>query len=62
MSDFNQAEYIKQWSREHTKTIHIRLNNDNDADILGHLATVGNKNDYLKKLIRADIERKNNEV
>lgn len=40
----------------HAKRIYIKLNKDNDADILAHLETVPNKQGYIKQLIRKDIK------
>lgn len=37
--------------------IQLRLNKKTDADILQRLAEVGSKQSYIKRLIRADIER-----
>ena len=51
--DRAQARY----DATHTTQIHLKLNNGTDADILDRLATVGNKQAYIKDLIRADIEK-----
>lgn len=37
----------------------IKLNRKTDSDIIAHLATVGNKQGYIKALIRADIAKAN---
>ncbi len=47
-----QAKYDKA----NTTQIQMKLNRKNDADILEKLASVGNKQGYIKALIRADIE------
>lgn len=47
-----QAKYDKA----NTKMIQMKLNLKTDADILEKLASVGNKQGYIKALIRADIE------
>lgn len=51
--DRAQARY----DAAHTTQIHLKLNNGTDADILDRLAMVGNKQAYIKDLIRADIEK-----
>lgn len=44
-----------EWRRENTILINLRLNKDNDADIIKKLASVDNKQGYIKDLIRSDI-------
>jgi len=40
-----------------TTRIYIALNNKTDKDIIDHLEAVGNKQGYIKELIRKDISR-----
>lgn len=40
-----------------TTRIYIALNNKTDKDIINHLEAVGNKQGYIKELIRRDISR-----
>ena len=44
-----------RYDRAHTTPVYLKLNNRTDADIIKHLASVGNKQGYIKNLIRADI-------
>ena len=56
----NQAQ-IKapaKYDAEHTTGVYLKLNNKNDADILDRLASVSNKQGYIKELIREDIKRR----
>jgi hypothetical protein len=46
-----QARYDEQ----NTKQIRLKLNLKTDADILEKLSSVGNKQGYIKRLIREDI-------
>lgn len=46
-----QARYDEQ----HTRQIRLKLNLKTDADILEKLSSVGNKQGYIKRLIREDI-------
>lgn len=39
------------------KMILLNLNKETDADVLGQLASVRNKQGYIKMLIRQDIKR-----
>ena len=45
-----------QYNREHTKTFLLRFNLKTDKDILERLASVGNKQAYVKRLIRQDLQ------
>lgn len=45
------ARYHKQRGVQ----VHLWFHDENDADILDRLNTVGNKQGYIKSLIRADI-------
>ena len=49
-----------KWEAENTVQIKLKLHRVNDADILARLEASGNKQGYIKELIRADMERKNN--
>lgn len=52
---FVQTEYSVQYEKEHTTRIVLKLNNTKDADLVEHLNQVGNRQTYLKGLIRADM-------
>lgn len=41
----------------HAKRIYLKLNKDNDADILDWLEQQPNKQGYIKELIREDIKK-----
>ena len=43
------------YNRKKTKTYLLRFVYTTDADIISRLDTVGNKQGYIKRLIRADI-------
>lgn len=57
MKDTPQARY----DATHTVQMNIKLNKNTDADILAHLTRVGNKQGYIKALIRADMKQKKEE-
>ena len=46
-----------KYEREKTRSIKIKLTISTDADILAKLDAVGNKQGYIKKLIRDDLKR-----
>lgn len=48
-----QADY----DRKSTRQIILKLNRGTDADILSRLEEAGNKQGYIKRLIREDIAR-----
>ena len=56
-----QSENIKRskaaYDKANTKGLYIKLNLNTDTDILDKLATVDNVQGYIKKLIRADINK-----
>lgn len=56
------SEAKRAWDAQNTTQIKLKLNHRTDADILGRLAAVENRQGYIKRLIREDIasERCNN--
>lgn len=49
-------EAKERYDAENTVQIRLKLNKKTDADILQKLEEVGNKQGYIKALIRADIK------
>lgn len=47
----------KEWIKQNTTRIILKLNNNTDKDILYKLANVPSKQGYIKKLIREDINK-----
>ena len=45
-----------KYDAAHTKQITLKLNTTTDADILARLDAVGNKQGYIKELIRKDTK------
>lgn len=45
-----------KYDAAHTKQITLKLNTSTDADILARLDDVGNKQGYIKALIRKDTK------
>lgn len=52
-----QQQYERQtrYNKANTTTVLLRLNKRTDADIIGRLQEVGNKQGYVKSLIRRDM-------
>lgn len=48
---------IARYDANNTKQIKLKLNITTDADILEQLDRVGNKQGYIKELIRRDLEK-----
>ena len=48
---------VARYDATHTKQIKLKLNITTDADILEQLDRVGNKQGYIKELIRRDLEK-----
>jgi hypothetical protein len=47
----------RDWMKENTTVITIKLNHRTDADILERLTSVDNRSGYIKQLIREDIAK-----
>lgn len=43
--------------KDQFKSIHLKYNVENDADILAKLEAVENKQDYIRQLILADMKK-----
>ena len=54
----SQSKAQAKYDAENTKRVFIKLNLKTDADILEQLEKVGNKQGYIKELIRKDIAEK----
>lgn len=50
-----QMNAVRKYDDAHTKKIMLKLNLETDKDILERLEAVGNKQGYIKELIRRDI-------
>lgn len=46
-----------RYDKENTRQIKFKFNKKTDADILDKLDSLSNKQSYIKRLIREDIER-----
>lgn len=56
MSEAQKRAQLK-YEKEKTRSVKMKLNLQHDADIIQKLDSVGNKQGYIKGLIRADIEK-----
>ena len=52
------SEAKKRYDKLNTKQINIKLNKRTDADILSRLKDEPNKQGYVKRLIRKDIQQR----
>lgn len=50
------SEAKKKWDRENTVVVTMKLNKNQDADIIEKLNSVDNKQGYIKRLIREDAK------
>ena len=57
MASEAQKRASARYDKIHTKTIILKLNLVTDADVLKRLEEVGNKQGYIKRLIRDDMEK-----
>lgn len=56
MASKAQARASAKYDARHTKQIKMKLNYETDKDIIEKLEKVGNKQGYIKELIRKDLE------
>lgn len=54
----SKVAYQERYQKEKCKCITLKLNKETDADVIEILESVGNKQGYIKELIRKDNERK----
>ena len=58
MASRAQVKAAVKYNKEKTILVSIRLNKETDKDIIEILNSVGNKQGYIKQLIREDIPKK----
>ena len=54
---FNRAEYDLNFNKKNCTKFSLKFNNVNDKEIIEKLQSIGNKNDYIRQLVLADIEK-----
>lgn len=52
-----QKRATAKYDAQNTVTVHLKLNRRTDADIIDRLGLSGNKQGYIKDLIRQDIRQ-----
>ena len=52
-----ETEARKEWTKQNTTRIGLKLNNNTDSDIIKRLGTVPSVQGYIKALVRADIKK-----
>ena len=57
MTTDSQKKASAKWEAKNTVQIKLKLHRRNDRDILDKLDSSGNKQGYIKKLIRDDIAK-----
>ena len=58
MASEAQKRAIAKYDAANTVQVKLKFNRVTDADILERLAEVGNRQGYIKRLIREDLERR----
>lgn len=53
----NKLRYIREYGKAKTKRFLLQLNKEKDADIIEHLNNQPCKIDYVRKLIREDMNK-----
>lgn len=54
---FDQGKYTQQYIKENIRQIRLTLNQKTEQDLIDWMDSQSNKQGYLKKLIRADMEK-----
>lgn len=54
---FDKVAYDRQFYKDHYTRVSVILNKVKDADIIEHLEEQTSKSDYIKTLIRNDMDR-----
>lgn len=57
-----QKKAKQRYDEKNTVQIKLKLNRKTDEDIIEALERSGNKQGYIKELIRADLQKKNKRV
>lgn len=57
MASAAQIRANEKYDKAHTTGVYLKLNNETDKDILEYLASVPNRQGYIKQLIRKDMEQ-----
>lgn len=52
-----QYKMIDNWRKTHQRAINLHFNKEADADVLEKLDSVPSKADYVRRLIREDLEK-----
>lgn len=52
-------QYKIKYNHENYKTLTLRLNRQKDKEIIDWLVSKENSTEYIRKLVRADIKKKN---
>ncbi len=53
-----KSQYISKWMSQNTMAVQIRINRNKEQDLLEYMSTIENKSEYIKSLIRRDMESK----
>jgi hypothetical protein len=61
MATESQRRATAKYDAANTTSVRLKLNINTEMDIIERLEEVGNKNGYIKQLIREDINRQRNE-
>lgn len=54
---FDKVAYDKEYHKKHHIRVAVILNKEYDADVIEHLNRQQSKSDYIKKLIRKDMDQ-----
>lgn len=52
--------YVTNYIKKNVRRFELKLSKKNDAELIKHLETKGNVNQYLKELITSDMKKSGN--
>lgn len=55
----NRYQYQKAYVLNHYTLFTVVMNREKDKDLIAHLQTKKNKSEYIKELVRRDMDEKN---
>ena len=54
---FDQQKYIRMYMKSHYTRLTVLFSKEKEADMIDHLEQQSNKSEYVKQLIRSDMEQ-----
>lgn len=56
MKNFDKQKYDQEWFKKNRTRFNVSFSNEKDKDVIEHLRKQKNRLDFLRRVIRKDIE------